>query len=1196
MKRGWRLGGLLAACAFATAAPAAEPGDPRDDVKHMHCFQGSDGARKLLLENGFVVTDQCFRQFFEAYLYDPRVPAEKQAPFFITVDSIWHAYHVLFEEGTRLLEHVQAKRLRTFSERLYERAREKARAHPPYAALARFAAAGLMLQDQAAADGLSAVDRDEAERIARAVQAPSGSIDASFLERPLASELFQVESFYAEEPALAGLFRAQRWYASCAFRLGSARETERALLLALLVASDPELEELIRLLKEPFPELLGPQDDVGVAAYVGLLRDMGRLDEAMRDPDAVRRLLPRFIERARTSLPQPLINDQITMRRSLRSLQQAMQGFRLLPAYRTPAAILFQRTTDPEIEGRWLPSSVDLFCTGPLACQAGARAFGLRKDADCLEDMQQVEVPPLPQSLHSKTLRLLRKLQTPLPAAAPGCLRTSAWQDKQLWTALGIWAEQRHTWALRAKPNVSWECEALLPPAYVSPYPAFFDGLAALSRSTARVFERVLAPPIDRRKTAARLLACLRLAQVPFDQRTWWARAETEAEHQAEAVMETFRSLHDASDLEPQEVVAALKAVAARWRQEAPLSAKDQILLHAFAFGDHPVLSRLEELAQLCGDLARIARLQQAGRALAKTDRWLLHGYAQTLAHLQFYEDSAYLDPRDDLPIVSTVYISRLRNQRLYAGVGRPEALYVIIRRGGERVLHRGAVLNFREFVRDAEDPFTDAAWRERVRAGRIPPPPAFTGRFRRAGVAAKLADAIRGGDVAVDPTLLAGAAVTDALLDRLAEANTRRDLERLERLLRGRLTDEHVPRLVPMLDAVEDERREVGARLVRDLDWTDHAARLMETVRTSMTDRGEIAAYVLSGRPEALDLEALLAGFAKQPSRIQHRLLCFLTFVGGVEPRVRACIMQALADDHPAVRLGAIYAVRECGLDTEAVRGRLASRLRDPVPAVVTAAVCALGRLDVQAVAPRLLERLQKECAAADGTWKQEPNREEEAVLRQRRALGEASRRWRAPVRLTRPRFHPGGPAFDATVRETGEITEYGWPGSGYFSRRSLADVLVEVLVDLHYAPAKETFRKLFRRDARAVRGMEELLLIAPSKANARFLCDAAKDPHAGRRPTTFICYLETMYGAKSLPYLVELLDCRQPVREPEIDPYSAAEHAAAAIARILEFRHADTFLLRFHDDEAKRAAFIRRMRAAAGAAMEKGRTQAPE
>jgi hypothetical protein len=87
-------------------------------------------------------------------------------------------------------------------------------------------------------------------------------------------------------------------------------------------------------------------------------------------------------------------------------------------------------------------------------------------------------------------MQLLATLQKPLPASAPAPLRTEAWSDLQLWTQLGAWAEQRHTWALHTKLSVEYMGMISPPTGMVAPYPEFFAGLAKLTRRTAAAFDK----------------------------------------------------------------------------------------------------------------------------------------------------------------------------------------------------------------------------------------------------------------------------------------------------------------------------------------------------------------------------------------------------------------------------------------------------------------------------------------------------------------------------------------------------------------------------------------------------------------------------------------------------------------------------------------------------------------------------------
>lgn len=238
-----------------------------NDVKFIQSFEGSDEAKALLAEPGFVVTAQQFPQIFTAYIN------EDGPPFFITEDSAWHTYHVLLEDGVRQFEEDQIATLRQFSSRLVEVARARSQQRGDvYWDLAAFAAVGLALQDPAAVPAeFQAVAAD----VAKAITEEGHSVSALFFGLPLAPERFRAVSFYTKNAALGDFFRARQWYASCAFRLKSKAETERAVQLALLVDGDRELKELYEQLTKPYDTLLGPADDAGVSNSCGLRSPLG---------------------------------------------------------------------------------------------------------------------------------------------------------------------------------------------------------------------------------------------------------------------------------------------------------------------------------------------------------------------------------------------------------------------------------------------------------------------------------------------------------------------------------------------------------------------------------------------------------------------------------------------------------------------------------------------------------------------------------------------------------------------------------------------------------------------------------------------------------------------------------------------------------------------------------------------------------
>lgn len=141
----------------------------------------------------------------------------------------------------------------------------------------------------------------------------------------------------------------------------------------------------------------------------------------------------------------------------------------------------------------------------------------------------------------------------------------------------------------------------------------------------------------------------------------------------------------------------------------------------------------LPEFAALCDDLARIASKELQGEALNQMDAELIRGYGERIAHFHFYEGNAY-ETRDDFPVVTELFISsdgEGQGEMLYAGLGRPEALFVIIEVDGKPVLHRGAVLAYREFRRPLGKPLDDETWRQEIKSLNVPEPPRFTTSFR---------------------------------------------------------------------------------------------------------------------------------------------------------------------------------------------------------------------------------------------------------------------------------------------------------------------------------------------------------------------------------------------------------------------------------------------------------------------------------
>jgi hypothetical protein len=484
------------------------------EVRGMEAFGGSADARKILAQNGFVVADPAFKQVFEPYIKSPQVkePSEKRPmgeslPSFITADSAWHTYHVLLEEGVKDMEEVQSHTLLRFSRKLCAVAKDQ-KINSSASDLTPFASVGLALQDEQYRNSLA----PDEKRIVDGLRTGTALVEVP-IGFSLAPVQFRAQSFYTRSPELSDYFAARQWYASVVFRLANARETRFALTLAGWVNGDAELLALWKQLSSPFDTFLAPAEDGGIGQYfeaakavVGPARPVGDSGDAQ---------LAAIQKKLQDQFPMPRVSDQQLTPEQYLDFARQTRGFRLLPPRRLPCAVCFHNTVDPKIPNRRYPSGLDFLAASPvLRSPAAMRAVESQFGKSVSAMILKADCGPMPNSLHGEAMQLLAGLQKPLPPQAPACMRNEVWSDLQLWTQLGAWAEQRHTWALHTKISVSYMGMISPPKGMVAPYPDFFSGLATLSRRTAAAFQTAgLGQNFEVKTAAGGLLQLLNLSQ-----------------------------------------------------------------------------------------------------------------------------------------------------------------------------------------------------------------------------------------------------------------------------------------------------------------------------------------------------------------------------------------------------------------------------------------------------------------------------------------------------------------------------------------------------------------------------------------------------------------------------------------------------------------------------------------------------------
>ena len=483
---------VMAFICFAGILSAKEPYDLAH-VDGIEMFGGSAQAQALLSTNGFAVAAPDFKQIFQPYIESP-------LPVFVTPDSAWHTYHFLLEQGLKGMEYSQSERLEAFSRRLLAAASAQAgNGVPEFRDLARYASVGLAFQDAKYAASLE----PEQKRLVDALSSGSKVVEGP-IGFPLSAVAFRAQSFYAESPELTGYYHARQWYANVDFRLADERETHLAICLSWLVQSDPELLKLWRALTTPYDVFLAPPEDATVNDYFQIITNVtgtkfGLADLNEHSADILKKI------RANPKLPR--INDQQLSPAEYLQFPQLTAGFRLLPARQLPCAVCLQNTVDPKIPGRLCPSGLDFFAgAATLRSPAALRAEENLVGKAALAKVLAADPGLMPDSLYGQSMMLLTNLEKPLPSKVPAPFHTSAWSDLQLFTQLGAWAEQRHTWALHAKPDVEFMGMAETPPGIVAPYPDFFSGLARLSRQTELAFKPNLTKHFDPKQVAMEML------------------------------------------------------------------------------------------------------------------------------------------------------------------------------------------------------------------------------------------------------------------------------------------------------------------------------------------------------------------------------------------------------------------------------------------------------------------------------------------------------------------------------------------------------------------------------------------------------------------------------------------------------------------------------------------------------------------
>lgn len=682
----------------------------------------SDEDVEALDRDGILITNDAYKQVFSAYL-------SGDLPIFITSDSLLNAYHVLYEESVLRLENAMAARmpeiLRLILDGL-EASDDHLKGDPELARRAgdrgrlvigialRLLDDGFRFED----DSLDAILDAEVARIVKAgdVMMPDwlGEPDPSFTA--LDYSRYQPRGFYTRSDRLQRYFRAVSWLQSIPFRVGKDEELLAILMLGNTVtygkiesfAKAREIDSFLR----AYRNLIGAGDDWDLMSAAHEAQNDLDLD---LDGDALEGKRTWLRKSAEKHGEGPLVNDQIRFAPA-DPAQTTEPNFRIIAAYRIPSAILFQRTTDLRKFQRDQPEGLEV--AAALGSKFARKHLRGDKRKDLLQTIDSCRTYFRGDSLYFQYLRALEALLDEPEPDAPEFMGKEAWQAKSCNTALGGWAQLRHTWSLQAKQSVHYLGLTRVPPGFVEPEPQFFSRMADLAKKTSVVLAKVGAFEPDHLAVAGQLK---RFQKIIGKITSEDDMRKVFSELPQEEMLELQLPFHIMAigPVEAERGSAEYFEQSAKWIASLAEDIEDG---HIDRYPD--VLAVIEEfsgdlkdlwerLAAISRRLESLAHKQLRGIEWDEEETRFIEDYGTEIAGIMLYGGNSYLTPRDDSPRVVDIHANPQTSTYFHVGIARPRRIYVLYPWQGERLLTRGAIMPYYEFEESRR--LTDKVWKKKL-------------------------------------------------------------------------------------------------------------------------------------------------------------------------------------------------------------------------------------------------------------------------------------------------------------------------------------------------------------------------------------------------------------------------------------------------------------------------------------------------
>lgn len=473
-------------------------------VDYIDRYSLNEGQLEQLRQTGFVVTPDDYREFHTVYEHTEG----SDLPVFVTVDSVLHVYHLLFDKLLRDLEDELfyakicdlAAALEAVTGQQYASCKDTALAEAARHAWAYCVVARQLIEDsppQVPADVADLV-KPELELIEAHAGFDSSLVLTVDQSKPFNEDYSQYvpRGHYTRSEQRQRYFKTLMWYGRANMRLKVPDETRMALLItralhAAQVDGEPAAVAWSEVY-DPTAFLVGNADDLSVREYSQLAREIygDELTLAQLMSDA---LLAQF-STAAAKLPPPRINSLFVL--SSDQIENESQGFRFMGQRFVLDGYIFQQLIHDRVSGRVLPNGLDV-----LAALGNDEAYTVLDEigqteydnydsqlAKLRDEISGLEQDDWGQNVYFCWLYCLDGVAQLKDSAFPPFMRTTSWARKDLQTALGSWAELKHDTILYAKQPYSVGAP---PPGeivwnWAEPHPLAYARLYALADLTLR--------------------------------------------------------------------------------------------------------------------------------------------------------------------------------------------------------------------------------------------------------------------------------------------------------------------------------------------------------------------------------------------------------------------------------------------------------------------------------------------------------------------------------------------------------------------------------------------------------------------------------------------------------------------------------------------------------------------------------------